>query len=156
MSNNEEYATRMTKLVFTLRQKCALKDRYFVHSFGITTSEYICLVQFFDSNVVGVRELAVQLDLTSGGVTRILNSLENKKIIERRISVKDRRSIDVHLTHKGIEMVDRIRQASIDLHADILSHISQEHREPVLNAVEHLINAIDNWVLSHEQQAEIA
>ncbi len=155
MSYNQVDATRMTKLVFTLRQKCALKDDYFVHKFDITTSEYTCLVQFFDSNVLGVKELSKRLGLTSGGVTRILTSLENKKIIDRRISPEDRRNINVYLTEKGIDMINRIRQASIDLHADILSHIAQEHREPVLNALEQLINAIDNWVLTHEDQAEL-
>jgi hypothetical protein len=53
-------------------------------------------------------------------------------------------------------MVDHIRQASYDLHADILSHIEPEHRPPVLNAIEQLIMAIDNWVLTHEGKAETA
>lgn len=154
--HNQEYVTRMAKLVFTLRQKCALKDNYFVRSLDITTSEYICLVQFFDSNVMGVKELASRLEITSGGVTRILTSLEDKGIIKRRISPEDRRNIDVHLTKKGSEMVDHIRQASYDLHADILSHIEPEHRPPVLNAIEQLIMAIDNWVLTHEGKAETA
>lgn len=154
MSYNQAYATRMTKLVFTLRQKCALKDSYFVHSFDITTSEFTCLIQFFESDVMGVKELAKRLGITSGGVTRILTSLERKKIIDRRISPEDRRSIDVYLTDKGVEMVDRIRQASYDLHAEILSHIAPEHRKPVLNAIGQLIKAIDNWVLTHEEKAE--
>ena len=156
MSDNQEYATRMAKLVFTLRQKCALKDDYFVNSLNITASEYNCLVQFFNSNTMGVKELAERLDITSGGVTRILTSLENKKIIERRISPDDRRNINVYLTKKGLSMVGRIRQASYDLHADILSHIRLDHQQPVLNAIEQLIKAIDNWVLTHEEKINTA
>lgn len=154
MSGNDEYATRMTKLVFTLRQKCAQKDDYFVDSLDITTSEYACLVQFFDSNILGIRELARRLDITSGGVTRILTSLERKKIIDRRISPDDRRNIDVHLTKKGSNMVSRIRQSSYDLHAEILNHIEAEHQQSVLNAIEQLIKAIDNWVLTHEESTQ--
>ncbi len=152
MSDNQDYASRMAKLVFTLRQKCALKDDFFVNSLNITGSEYTCLVQFFDSDVMGVKELAERIDITSGGVTRILTSLEGKKIIDRRIAPDDRRNINVHLTKKGLAMVDRIRQASYDLHADILSHIRFDHQQPVLNAIEQLIKAIDNWVLTHEEK----
>lgn len=155
MSYNQKYATRMTNLVFILRQKCALKDNYFVHRFDITTSEYICLTQFFDRDVLGVSELAKRLGITSGGVTRILNSLERKDIIDRRISQEDRRNIDVYLTDKGKEMVNRIRQASYELHAEILSHIAPEHRKPILNAIEQLIKAIDNWVDTHEEKTEL-
>lgn len=154
MPYDEEYVTRMAKLVFILRQKCALKDSYFVNSLDVTTSEYLCLVQFFDSDILGVSELAERLDITSGGVTRILTSLERKGIIKRQISLEDRRNIDVHLTKKGINMVNSIRQASYDLHADILSHIASEHRQPVLDAIEQLIHAIDNWLLTHEAKAE--
>lgn len=153
--NNPEYANRMAKLVFTLRQKCALKDNYFVHNLDITTSEYACLVQFFDSDVVGVKDLAAGLEITSGGVSRILTSLENKKIIDRRIAPDDRRNINVHLTDKGFAMVDRIRHASYNLHAEILSHIKADHQQPVLNAIEQLIIAIDNWVLTHEEKEAI-
>ncbi len=156
MPCSQEYVTKMARSVFTLRQKCALKDNYFVRSLDITTSEYTCLVQFFDSNIIGVKELSSRLDITSGGVTRILTSLEDKGIIKRRISPEDRRSIDVHLTKKGIEMVNHIRQASYDLHAEILSHIDPEHRQPVLNAIEELIKAIDHWVLTHEVEAKTA
>lgn len=151
---DQEYVTKMAKLVFTLRQKCAHKDNYFVQSLDITASEYTCLVQFFDSNVMGVKELSSRLDITSGGVTRILTSLEDKGIIRRRISTEDRRSIDVHLTKKGIEMVNHIRQASYDLHAEILSHIAPDHRQSVLDAIEQLIKAIDNWIIAHEAKTD--
>lgn len=154
MFGNKEYVDRMTKLVFTLRQKCALKDNYFVHRLNITTSEYICLVQFFDTDTMGVKELSKRLGLTSGGVTRILTSLEDKGVIKRSISPDDRRNIDVHLTKKGIVMTQNILQASYDLHAEILNHIAPTHRKPVLDAVEQLIDAIDNWVLTHEGNAE--
>ena len=128
----------------------------FVNSLNITASEYTCLVQFFDSNIMGVKDLAEKINITSGGVTRILTSLENKKIIDRRIAPDDRRNINVHLTKKGLSMVSRIRQASYDLHAEILSHIRSDHQQPVLSAIEQLIKAIDNWVLTHEEKINTA
>jgi len=146
----------MAKLVFTLRQKCVLKDSQIVHRLGITNSEYMCLVQFLDRDTIGVKQLAKQLEITSGGVTRILTSLEDKGNIKRRISREDRRNIDVHLTRKGKAMVDHISQESCDLHAEILNHFEPDHQRPLMNAIDQLIKAIDKWLATHEPKADTA
>lgn len=153
---SQEYVSSMAKLVFTLRQKCVLKDNQLVHRFGITNSEYMCLVQFLDLDTIGVKQLAKQLEITSGGVTRILTSLEDKGIIKRRISLEDRRNIDVHLTRKGKTMADHIRQESCDLHAEILNHFEPDHQRPLMNAIDQLIKAIDKWLATHEPKADTA
>ncbi len=145
----------MAKLVFDLRQKCARKDNYFVHTLDVSLAEYNCLVQFFDATTLGVKELSARLDISPGGVTRIISSLEEKGIIKRRISSEDRRNIDVILTKKGIRIVDKIRQASFELHAEIISHIEPEHRKAVLDALEQLTFAIDSWVEAHEVKAGV-
>lgn len=155
MSDDQEYISRMAKSVFILRQKCALKDSYFVHTLDVTSAEYSCLVQFFDTSILGVKDLSSRLYITPGAVTRVITSLEAKGIIKRRISAEDRRNIDVILTKKGGKMVEKIRHASYELHADIISHIEPEHREAVLDALEHLIGAIDHWVELHETKTGV-
>lgn len=155
MTDETTYITRMAKLVFNLRQKCAVKDSFFVRSLDVSTAEYSCLVQFFDDTTLGVKELSARLDISPGGVTRIITSLEEKGIIKRRISPEDRRNIDVILTKKGIKMVEKIRQASFELHAEIMSHIDPEYRHTVLDAMEQLTFAIDRWVEAHEVKAGV-
>lgn len=145
-----DQTVRMAELVFTLRQKCALKDLYFVKTLSISSAEYNCLVQFFKTDSMGVKQLAERLDITPGGVTRIVTSLEEKGLIERRISPEDRRSVDVYLTPKGHEMVADIRQEWLELHGEILNQIEPEYREPVLQAMEKLTRAIDNWLQVHD------
>ncbi len=154
MNREKNLVDRMAELVFTLRQKCALKDLYFVKMLGITAAEYNCLVQFFNTDSFGVKELAERLDITPGGVTRIVTSLEEKGIVERKISPEDRRGINVMLTPKGKKIVQEIRQASLDLHAEILQQIEPQYRQPVVEAIGKLIQAIDTWLLTHEEEPE--
>ena len=141
----------MAKTIFQLRQKCYTKDMFFVHAFNITLAEYNCLVLFFSRDVYGVKELAAALDITPGGVTRIVTSLEKKGIVKRRIAQEDRRNINVSLTKKGLAMVQKLREASVEIHGKILERMDEEHREPVLFALKQLGEAIDAWVVGHKQ-----
>ncbi len=151
MPSKAKMKTRMAESIFTLRQKCIAKDMYFVHNFCISLAEYNCLVLFFTQENYGVKDLAAALDITPGGVTRIITSLEKRGIIKRRISPEDRRNIDVSLTAKGKRMVIELRNASMELHGKILNQIEPELQEPVVDALEHLIDAIDFWIEEHQE-----
>lgn len=145
---------KMASLVYTLRHKCALKDNYFVQTLNISFAEYNCLTQYFEKDRLTVKEISERLDITPGGVTRIITSLEEKGLVERHISKEDRRGIDVILTESGSTMVNQIRDASHEMHAEILKHIDVEHHESVLKAVEHLIKALDHWIGEHQAKPQ--
>ena len=142
----------MADLICLLRQKCALKDLYFVKQVGISSAEYNCLMQFFNINTLGMKEIGERLGITPGGVTRIISGLERQGIVIRNISAADRRNIDVDLTEKGIRIVNEIRQVSLDLHSEIMEQIDPEHRRSVFFAIERLIGAINVWVERHKNQ----
>jgi DNA-binding MarR family transcriptional regulator len=137
---------RMADLIFTLRQRCSLKDLYFVKKAGISSSEYNCLMQFFQTDSLGMSELAERLSITPAGVTRIVSGLEERGILERRISSEDRRSIDVVLTGSGKKIVDDVRKASMELHAEIMKGIDPAKRKAVMSGLEQLVTAIDKWL----------
>ncbi len=152
MNVTSDLPQRMSELIFTLRQKCAIKDLFLVKSLGISIAEFNALLQFFNSQSLGVKELAERLDITPGGVTRIVTSLEDKGLVVRKISPEDRRSVDVFLTDKGKEMVKQIWQTSLELHRRILEQIEPTFREPVVEAISKLIDAIDKWIEVHESE----
>ncbi|MBN1885144.1 MAG: MarR family transcriptional regulator [Candidatus Krumholzibacteriota bacterium] len=139
---------RLGELIFHLRQKCALKDMHLVREHGISTAEYNCLIQFFDRSTAGMKELGERLEITPGGVTRIVSSLERKGILERRISPEDRRGIDVVLTSEGARIVGDIHRATQELHAEILAGISDDRQQDMIGAIELLSRAIGRWLES--------
>lgn len=149
--NKKALINQLAESFFSLRQKCAMKDIYIIENLGTSLSEYNCLVQFFNTDVLGIKYLAKKLDLSPGGITRIVTMLEEKKLVERKISPEDRRNIDVFLTDKGKEMVAQMKKYSIDLHAEILGHIAPQYREQVVKSVEELIQAIDSWMDGHKE-----
>ncbi len=150
MSTATEFSN-IAKLIFTLRQKCALKDSYFVKKMGISLAEFNCLVQFYENDVLSVKELNEKLDLTPGGITRVLTLLEKKGFIKRRISLEDRRSIDVFLTKKGKDMVQRLQKEASKLHEEIFTQLDESSREELVISIEKLMQIIDKWLKQNEQ-----
>lgn len=149
MEEEERQITRMAELIFKLRQKCAQKDIFFLRESVVSTAEYGCLIQFFNNEKIGMKELGEKLDITPGGVTRIVTSLEGKGIVKRRISKEDRREIGVALTAKGRQLVRKIRRSSHDLHSEIIGRIEPRQREHVLMGMEQLVGAISDWLDAH-------
>ena len=59
--------------------------------------------------------LAKELELSPSRLTRILDSLESRKLVQRTLSIMDRRSLTVALTESGSEMVQTYSCSELNL-----------------------------------------
>lgn len=58
--------------------------------------------------------------ITPGGITKVLNNLEARKLISRHKSTDDGRSTAVQLTNKGIKLAENVLPAVMEDYADLL------------------------------------
>ena len=81
---------------------------------GLTVNEalLLCLVQRKKQEPT---LLAEELDLSPSRLSRILDSLEKKNFISRKISSEDRRSVSVKLTNSGLNAANEINCTNIKL-----------------------------------------
>ncbi|MGE4454401.1 MAG: MarR family winged helix-turn-helix transcriptional regulator [Sphaerochaeta sp.] len=63
--------------------------------------------------------LAKELELSPSRLTRILDSLESRKLVERTLSIMDRRSLTVALTEAGSEMVQTYSCSELTLPSEL-------------------------------------
>lgn len=70
-------------------------------------------------------ELARLLVLSSGGVSQRLERLEREGLVERRMSVDDRRVVNVHLTRRGLTLLDRLIEEYMAHEEQMLSGLSE-------------------------------
>ena len=56
-------------------------------------------------------DLRTQLNLTSAGITKRIDMVEARRLIERRPNPDDRRSVTLHLTPAGEELADEVIKA---------------------------------------------
>ncbi len=59
--------------------------------------------------------------ITPGGITKVLNNLESRKLISRHKSADDGRSTAVQLTNDGITLAEKVLPAVIEDYTDLLT-----------------------------------
>ena len=81
---------------------------------GLTLNEAFCLCTLKNS-ILEPGQIARELELSPSRLSRVLDALEQRKLVARSISPEDRRNIVVSLTKMGTELVDKYQHSSIDL-----------------------------------------
>ena len=75
---------------------------------GLSGSEFGVMETLFHCGTLSQGELAGKLLRACGTVTATVDRLEKRKLVARKRSLEDRRSVHVQLTEKGREIVGRI------------------------------------------------
>ena len=76
--------------------------------FGLTIPEWRVLAHLAQSDQVSVREIQARVDMDKSKVSRAAARLEASGLIEKRENLVDRRLLDMRLTEKGRDLIDRI------------------------------------------------
>jgi DNA-binding MarR family transcriptional regulator len=104
----------------------ALEPRLAEH--GLTFTQYAVLMALRDNIALNARDICIKLRHDSGALTRIIDQLEARGLVERSRSIEDRRAIELKLTAQGREalnvvvplVVERINHAVRDFsHAEM-------------------------------------
>ena len=68
---------------------------------GLTFMQYAVMMALRDNIALNPKDICITLRHDSGALTRVLDQLEARGLVERRRSVEDRRAIELHLTEQG-------------------------------------------------------
>ena len=74
---------------------------------GLTYTQYITMMVFWESGKISVKELGKRLFLDSGTLTPVLKSLEAKGLVRRYRSADDERVLNVEITDAGTALKER-------------------------------------------------
>lgn len=125
-----------------IKGKCQLKDRKIAEQLGISTSELNCLKIFIEGSIkISVKDLAERLNITSGGVTKIVGQLEDRSILRRDMDPEDRRGILVSLTSEGRSLINKLHKITNDYYTSIFSGLSDKEKDRILSGLESLNEA---------------
>lgn len=117
---------------------------YFLNShltvFDITAEQWQVLLTLSKQNKINQKILSKAVNKDQPTLTRMLDILERKALVERHLSKEDRRSFSIHITEKGLALVKEITPFIEDIFKKILVDISQEE----LNIYLKVLAKIDN------------
>lgn len=120
-------------------------DRTLRDKVGITHSWFEALLRIERSGGhMTMGDLAGQIALTSGGVTRLVDRLIEEGLVERQACATDRRVLYVVLTETGrAKLSEAIDVHLVDLEEQLTGRMSEEERSLLVVVMERLREPVD-------------
>ena len=78
--------------------------RPYLDAIGLTYTQYVAMMVFWEEGTISVKELGKKLFLDSGTLTPVLKSLEAKGLVKRYRSPEDERVLIVEITEDGRQL----------------------------------------------------
>lgn len=75
---------------------------------GCTLQQWVVMMHIRDGLAITVADLCRELHHDSGAMTRLIDQLEERNLIERKRNSQDRRVIELSLTRSGREFVEAL------------------------------------------------
>jgi DNA-binding MarR family transcriptional regulator len=123
---------------------CDDRKLYESKRFELPYAELKCLLLFKGERYLTVKQIATNLDVAKSRITKLINSLELKGLVERIADPQDARMKLISLTPYGQRMMEKVNFFQKDLHRKILLQFSEEERKKVLSNVELLRAAMES------------
>ncbi|MER6032408.1 MULTISPECIES: MarR family transcriptional regulator [unclassified Streptomyces] len=111
--------------------------------FGVSRGEFDVLATLRRSGepyTLSPRQLSATLMLTTGGMTGRLDKLERAGLLRRSPDPHDRRGLQVTLTEKGLDVIDRAVGAGLAVQTEALAHLDDEQAGQLAGLLRELLS----------------
>ena len=136
-------AHRLQDLITEIIDCCQEKTVYQARKFNLTQAELKCLLLFRQERYLTVKGLAQRLDVAKSRVTKIIDGLVRKKIVQRLDDPEDARVTLIGLTPEGQKQVESVTRFLEDIHHQLLLELRETDRKDVLNSLETLRSSME-------------
>ena len=136
--------SRLQNLISEVVECCDDRKLYESKKFDLPYAELKCLLLFQGERYLTVKQIAMHLEVAKSRITKLINSLEMKGMVERIADPQDARMKLISLTPYGQRMMEKVNIFQKDLHRRILLQFSEEERKKVLSNVELLRAAMES------------
>ncbi len=93
--------------LYACAREIVKKYRPFLDELGLTYTQYIAMMVFWEERTCSAKALGEKLFLDSGTITPVLKSLEVKGLVKRERASTDERLLIVKITQKGLDLRER-------------------------------------------------
>jgi DNA-binding MarR family transcriptional regulator len=114
-----------------------------VERHGVTVAEWVVLRALFDEDGIKPSELAARLGLTRGTISKLIDRLSNKGLIEVRGNARDARAHVVTLCASGRRLVPKLAALADENDAETFGHLDAEQRAFLLSTLKGLVERLE-------------
>jgi DNA-binding MarR family transcriptional regulator len=135
-------AKKLRELIRFIERKLGVLEDGEMACCGVTMAQCHALVEIGRAGSISLVDLAKLLDLDNSTMSRTVNNLVNKKLVDRRVDPTNRRYVTIKLTPDGIKSFNEIESKMESYFLQILSAIPDDKHEQVLESLQLLLKAI--------------
>lgn len=110
-----------------------------VEAHGVTVAEWVLLRAMFDAGASNPSQLADQLGLTRGAVSKLMERLIQKKLARRSAEGPDRRYQTVALTARGRKRTPALARLADENDREFFGHLTNEERTRLMDQLTGLV-----------------
>jgi DNA-binding MarR family transcriptional regulator len=139
-------AELLGNLIFEILPICQKKETELADDHGLLQAEFKCLRLFGVDDNLSNKEIAKRMNLSQGRLTRIMDGLVQKGYMKREIDKSDRRLLKLSLFRRGKMLTNKLNNAFIEIHSEILQEINASQHGSLIIAMENLNSAVEKWL----------
>jgi DNA-binding MarR family transcriptional regulator len=113
---------------------------------GFTLQQWVVLMYVHDGLAVTIADICRDLHHDSGAMTRLVDQLESRKLIERRRSADDRRVVELSLTAAGTKVLDTLVPTACEALNASLDGFTREEVKSLQSMLRRLIGRLEELV----------
>jgi DNA-binding MarR family transcriptional regulator len=129
---------RLKGLIEEIVHCCQTRTAYLSQRFDLPQAELRCLMLFHDEKYLTVKGIAKKLEVAKSRVTKIVEGLTRRSLVESIDDPQDARIRLISLTPSGKAKYEEMDRVTTDLHRKILLELSAEERRSTLVSLESL------------------
>jgi DNA-binding MarR family transcriptional regulator len=99
---------------------------------GVTVAEWVVLRALFDAESCNPSQVAEQLGMTRGAISKLVERLSQKKLVARKADGVDRRFQTIALTLAGRKLVPKLARLADENDRQFFGHIGVKERETLV------------------------
>jgi len=136
-------AERLQNLIEEILHCCKERTSYLSKKFNIPEAELRCLMLFGEERYLTAKGISQKLDVAKSRVTKIINGMMAKKLVESVDDPKDARIKLIGLTPQGQKKSRELSAIITDLHQKLLLEFEPDQRKMVLSCLEVLRSSME-------------
>ena len=112
-----------------------------IEASGVTVAEWVVMREMFDDEEISPGVLAERIGMTRGGVSKLVDRLVSKKLINRRERSDDRRFQSIALTAAGRRMIPQLAALADQNDEEFFGALSAGERAALMAMMKKLVQA---------------
>lgn len=137
---------RLNTIIYRINKLLKTQMQNAVRDFGITTDQWIVLGRIYHSDGnMNQKTLAETCYKERAAITRILDILEKRGLIERRDSPTDRREYLLYITGEGRRLYESSLVEVKKLEDHVNESLSEEELSEIMKLLTKLENTLSAW-----------